>query len=122
MLPSLGIVKILHQHLKEYPVRGMMLYYRLYVLLFICHSSSILTELEMSLKAALVVDPVMVSTSGDVLAGPSIIAGFRYAKLLLSTLNKIINAIWFYLMEFVSCSNHLLNAKSTFGSFCGLCN
>ncbi|KAM5574392.1 thiamine biosynthetic bifunctional enzyme TH1, chloroplastic [Rosa sericea] len=47
MLPSLGIVKILHQYLKEYPVR------------------------------ALVVDPVMVSTSGDVLAGPSIITGFR---------------------------------------------
>ncbi|PRQ19791.1 putative transferase [Rosa chinensis] len=47
MLPSLGIVKILHQCLKEYPVR------------------------------ALVVDPVMVSTSGDVLAGPSIITGFR---------------------------------------------
>ncbi|KAK9929176.1 hypothetical protein M0R45_026282 [Rubus argutus] len=47
MLPSIGIVKILHQHLKEYPVR------------------------------ALVIDPVMVSTSGDVLAGPSIIAGFR---------------------------------------------
>jgi hydroxymethylpyrimidine/phosphomethylpyrimidine kinase len=35
----------------------------------------------MLLKAALVVDPVMVSTSGDVLAGPSILAGFRYAKL-----------------------------------------
>lgn len=27
------------------------------------------------------VDPVMVSTSGDVLAGPSILARFRYAKL-----------------------------------------
>ncbi|BFG19853.1 hypothetical protein CerSpe_061270 [Prunus speciosa] len=47
MLPSIGIVKILHQHLREYPVR------------------------------ALVVDPVMVSTSGDVLAGPSVLAGFR---------------------------------------------
>lgn len=29
------------------------------------------------LKAALVVDPVMVSTSGDVLAGPSILSTFR---------------------------------------------
>ena len=33
----------------------------------------------MSLKAGLVVDPVMVSTSGDVLAGPSILTSFRYA-------------------------------------------
>ncbi|KAL6964393.1 beta ketoadipyl CoA thiolase, th1, variant 2 [Sarracenia purpurea var. burkii] len=47
MLPSIGIVKVLHQSLKQFPVR------------------------------ALVVDPVMVSTSGDVLAGPSILAGFR---------------------------------------------
>ncbi|XP_050124766.1 thiamine biosynthetic bifunctional enzyme TH1, chloroplastic isoform X1 [Malus sylvestris] len=47
MLPSIGIVKILHQQLQVYPVR------------------------------ALVVDPVMVSTSGDVLAGPSILAVFR---------------------------------------------
>ncbi|KAJ7968047.1 Thiamine biosynthetic bifunctional enzyme TH1, chloroplastic [Quillaja saponaria] len=47
MLPSLGIVKVLHKSLREYPV------------------------------PALVVDPVMVSTSGDVLAGPSILAGFR---------------------------------------------
>lgn len=30
------------------------------------------------LKAALVVDPVMISTSGDILAGPSVLAGFRY--------------------------------------------
>lgn len=29
-------------------------------------------------KEALVVDPVMVSTSGDVLAGPSVLAAFRY--------------------------------------------
>ncbi|KAK3016332.1 hypothetical protein RJ639_007312 [Escallonia herrerae] len=47
MLPSTGIVKILLHSLKEFPVR------------------------------ALVVDPVMVSTSGDVLAGPSILATFR---------------------------------------------
>ncbi|KAF7126622.1 hypothetical protein RHSIM_Rhsim11G0127400 [Rhododendron simsii] len=47
MLPSLGIVKVFHRSLKQFPVR------------------------------ALVVDPVMVSTSGDVLAGPSILAGFR---------------------------------------------
>ncbi|KAA8536560.1 hypothetical protein F0562_029038 [Nyssa sinensis] len=47
MLPSIGIVKVLHQSLKEFPVR------------------------------AFVVDPVMVSTSGDILAGPSILAGFR---------------------------------------------
>ncbi|KAA0035954.1 thiamine biosynthetic bifunctional enzyme TH1 [Cucumis melo var. makuwa] len=44
MLPSTGIVQVLHQCLKEFPVR------------------------------ALVVDPVMVSTSGDVLAGPTIIS------------------------------------------------
>jgi hypothetical protein len=30
------------------------------------------------LKEALVVDPVMISTSGDILAGPSVLAGFRY--------------------------------------------
>lgn len=47
MLPSPGIVKILCQNLKEFRVR------------------------------ALVVDPVMVSTSGDVLAGPSVLASFR---------------------------------------------
>ncbi|KAF3444464.1 hypothetical protein FNV43_RR14156 [Rhamnella rubrinervis] len=47
MLPSSGVVKILHQCLREFPVQ------------------------------ALVVDPVMVSTSGDVLAGPSILTGFR---------------------------------------------
>jgi len=46
MLPSIGIIKVLCQRLKEYPVR------------------------------ALVVDPVMVSTSGDVLAGPSVLSGF----------------------------------------------
>ncbi|KAG5525857.1 hypothetical protein RHGRI_032223 [Rhododendron griersonianum] len=53
MLPSLGIVKVFHHSLKQFPV-----------------------QVE-PLKAALVVDPVMVSTSGDVLAGPSILAGFR---------------------------------------------
>ncbi|EOX98093.1 hypothetical protein QUC31_015354 [Theobroma cacao] len=47
MLPSVGIVKILCKTLREFPVQ------------------------------ALVVDPVMVSTSGDVLAGPSILSVFR---------------------------------------------
>lgn len=47
MLPSIGIVKVLLQSLREFPVQ------------------------------ALVVDPVMVSTSGDVLAGPSILSLFR---------------------------------------------
>lgn len=47
MLPSPGIIKILSQSLKEFRVR------------------------------ALVVDPVMVSTSGDVLAGSSVLASFR---------------------------------------------
>jgi hydroxymethylpyrimidine kinase/phosphomethylpyrimidine kinase/thiamine-phosphate diphosphorylase len=47
MLPSVGIVKILRQGLEDFPVQ------------------------------ALVVDPVMVSTSGDVLAGPSILDTFR---------------------------------------------
>ncbi|XP_038680651.1 thiamine biosynthetic bifunctional enzyme TH1, chloroplastic isoform X2 [Tripterygium wilfordii] len=47
MLPSAGIVNVLSQRLREFPVR------------------------------ALVVDPVMVSTSGDVLAGPSILSDFR---------------------------------------------
>ncbi|CAI9103813.1 OLC1v1002375C1 [Oldenlandia corymbosa var. corymbosa] len=47
MLPSAGIVNILCQSLQEFPVQ------------------------------ALVVDPVMVSTSGDVLAGSSVLASFR---------------------------------------------
>ncbi|KAL7593341.1 hypothetical protein Lser_V15G34127 [Lactuca serriola] len=47
MLPSITMVKILLDSLKQYPVQ------------------------------ALVVDPVMVSTSGDVLAGPSILDTFR---------------------------------------------
>lgn len=47
MLPSIGMVKVLLQCIKEYPVR------------------------------ALVVDPVMVSTSGDVLAGSSVLPVFR---------------------------------------------
>lgn len=47
MLPSIAIVKVLHEYLKCFPVR------------------------------ALVVDPVMVSTSGDVLAGPSVLDGLR---------------------------------------------
>ncbi|KAJ8755651.1 hypothetical protein K2173_022246 [Erythroxylum novogranatense] len=47
MLPSLGIVNVLCQSLRHFPVR------------------------------ALVVDPVMVSTSGDILAGPSILSVFR---------------------------------------------
>ncbi|KAI3715687.1 hypothetical protein L6452_22673 [Arctium lappa] len=48
MLPSTSIVKILHEGLKRFPVR------------------------------ALVVDPVMVSTSGVVLAGPSVLDTFRW--------------------------------------------
>lgn len=47
MLPSSGIVKVLYHSLREFPVQ------------------------------ALVLDPVMVSTSGDVLAGPSILAMLR---------------------------------------------
>ncbi|KAK9677995.1 hypothetical protein RND81_11G181100 [Saponaria officinalis] len=47
MLPSIGMVKVLLQHLKEYPPK------------------------------ALIVDPVMVSTSGDVLAGSSVLPVFR---------------------------------------------
>ncbi|KAL2342237.1 hypothetical protein Fmac_010177 [Flemingia macrophylla] len=47
MLPSLNIVKVLCQSLRKFPIK------------------------------ALVVDPVMISTSGDVLAGPSVLNGFR---------------------------------------------
>ncbi|XP_042434722.1 probable thiamine biosynthetic bifunctional enzyme, chloroplastic [Zingiber officinale] len=47
MLPSVGVVKVLCQSLKKFPVR------------------------------ALVVDPVMVSTSGDVLAESSTLSGYR---------------------------------------------
>ncbi|GAA0155610.1 kinase [Lithospermum erythrorhizon] len=52
MLPSTEIIKILCQSLREFPVQVFM-------------------------KEALVVDPVMVSTSGDVLAGPSILDSLR---------------------------------------------
>lgn len=69
--------------------------------MFKCHSNSILNELEVSLKAALVIDPVMVSTSGDVLAGPSIIAGFRYAYLLLITWCKNIDLPSGFILECV---------------------
>ncbi|XP_074275015.1 thiamine biosynthetic bifunctional enzyme TH1, chloroplastic [Silene latifolia] len=47
MLPSIGMVRVLLQHVKEYPPKAM------------------------------VVDPVMVSTSGDVLAGSSVLPVFR---------------------------------------------
>ncbi|CAL9762944.1 unnamed protein product [Musa acuminata subsp. burmannicoides] len=47
MLPSVGIIKVLCRSLQEFPVK------------------------------ALVVDPVMVSTSGDMLAGPSTLSGYR---------------------------------------------
>ncbi|KAH9625592.1 hypothetical protein KSS87_017067 [Heliosperma pusillum] len=47
MLPSIGMVKVLLQYIKEYPPKAM------------------------------VVDPVMVSTSGDVLAGSSVLPVFR---------------------------------------------
>ncbi|KAI6678737.1 hypothetical protein NL676_039533 [Syzygium grande] len=50
MLPSPGIVRILRNSLNKFPVQ------------------------------ALVVDPVMVSTSGDVLAGLSVLAVFRYVQ------------------------------------------
>ncbi|XP_021901477.1 thiamine biosynthetic bifunctional enzyme TH1, chloroplastic-like isoform X2 [Carica papaya] len=50
MLPSINIIKVLNQNLIKFPVR------------------------------ALVVDPVMVSTSGDVLADPSILSGFCFVQ------------------------------------------
>ncbi|CAN0880743.1 Thiamine biosynthetic bifunctional enzyme TH1, chloroplastic [Linum grandiflorum] len=56
MLPSIEIVKVLQQSLKEFPVRG----------------------------AAVVVDPVMVSTSGDVLADPSVLSRFREEILMMA--------------------------------------
>ncbi|KAK6156990.1 hypothetical protein DH2020_011238 [Rehmannia glutinosa] len=59
MLPSPGIIKVLCQSLKEFQVRVASVDNTNFV------------------KEALVVDPVMVSTSGDVLAGPLILASFR---------------------------------------------
>ncbi|XP_072981543.1 probable thiamine biosynthetic bifunctional enzyme, chloroplastic [Typha angustifolia] len=47
MLPSVGVIKVLCDSLKKFPVK------------------------------ALVVDPVMVSTSGDMLSAPSTVAGYR---------------------------------------------
>lgn len=51
---------------------------------FVLHG--VLVDLTKYFKAALVVDPVMVSTSGDILAGPSILDGFWYVKIFLMNL------------------------------------
>ncbi|KAM1671017.1 hypothetical protein ACFX2K_044925 [Malus domestica] len=50
---------------------------------------SVVSDMDVDV-AALVVDPVMVSTSGEVLAGPSTLPGFRYANPLYIRLSKFI--------------------------------
>lgn len=37
-----------------------------------------ITDIAILSKTALVVDPVLVSTSGDMLAGPTTLSGYRY--------------------------------------------
>jgi len=80
MLPSLNIVKVLCQALSKFPVKGIHLYKKILMYLFNCYwSDSVLTSF--LLKAALVVDPVLKSSSGDVLAGSSVLSGFLYVFL-----------------------------------------
>ena len=75
MLPSAGVVKGLCESLRKFPVKGM----------DNCFKSSVRTYCSliyllrpMLMKATLVVDPVLVSTSGDTLSGPSTLAKYRY--------------------------------------------
>lgn len=76
MLPSVGIVKVLCNSLREFPVRGISwplntsTNFRFHECQYRYVFSSV---------AALVVDPVMVSTSGDILSAPSTLAEYRYA-------------------------------------------
>ncbi|KAL0335241.1 UNVERIFIED_CONTAM: putative thiamine biosynthetic bifunctional enzyme, chloroplastic [Sesamum radiatum] len=80
MLPSPGIVKVLCQSLKEFQVGGIgsnisqstLSFFKLFLIVF-----GFSVDNMNFMKEALVVDPVMVSTSGDVLAGSSILASFR---------------------------------------------
>ncbi|KAH0434499.1 hypothetical protein IEQ34_026803 [Dendrobium chrysotoxum] len=67
MLPSPGMITVLCQIIKEFPVRGLWL-----LLIYITVTC---TFNLVALHAAVVVDPVMVSTSGDVLSGPSTLSG-----------------------------------------------
>ena len=75
-------------------------------------------ELIALLKAALVVDPVMVSTSGDVLAGSSILPVFRYS------LNPSIHVLLYLRivhLAYYSFSDHSCgcNSKSVWAVFRG---
>lgn len=74
MLPSVGVVKVLCDSLKEFPVRGMQQRSKL----FGCSFGTLVDISNYLQRAALVVDPVMVSTSGDMLSEPSTLAGYRY--------------------------------------------
>lgn len=75
MLPSIGIVKIILKILEEFPVQGKSRKNSLLQCERVDIVFGIYTHLW--LKTALVVDPVMVSTSGDILAGPSVLDCFR---------------------------------------------
>ncbi|KAI8027310.1 hypothetical protein LOK49_LG02G02841 [Camellia lanceoleosa] len=92
MLPSIGIVKVLHHSLKQFPVR------------------------------ALVVDPVMVSTSGDVLAGPSILAGFRNVLVKGGDLASSLDAvdIFFDGDNFYELRSPRVRTRNTHGTGCTL--
>ncbi|TKY63308.1 Thiamine biosynthetic bifunctional enzyme TH1 [Spatholobus suberectus] len=77
MLPSLNKVKFLCQSLRKFSIEGIHLYKKFQrIYLIAIGVTSVLTSF--LLKAALVVDPVMISTSGDVLASPFVLIGFWY--------------------------------------------
>jgi hydroxymethylpyrimidine kinase/phosphomethylpyrimidine kinase/thiamine-phosphate diphosphorylase len=77
MLPSAGVVKVLCESLRKFPVKGMLYCFKCMTKVYYANSVIYLPWL-MLLKAALVVDPVMVSTSGDTLSGTSTLATYRY--------------------------------------------
>eukprot|EP00258_Populus_trichocarpa_P036571 XP_024452590.1 thiamine biosynthetic bifunctional enzyme TH1, chloroplastic isoform X3 [Populus trichocarpa] len=92
MLPSVGVVKVLLQSLTEFSVR------------------------------ALVVDPVMVSTSGDVLAGPSILSTFRNVLVKGGDLPDSLDAvdIFFNGEHFYELRSSRIKTRNTHGTGCTL--
>jgi hydroxymethylpyrimidine kinase/phosphomethylpyrimidine kinase/thiamine-phosphate diphosphorylase len=77
MLPSAGVVKVLCESIRKFPGKGML--YCCERMMKAYYANSVIYLLWLTfLKAALVVDPVMVSTSGHTLSGPSTLATYRY--------------------------------------------
>ncbi|KAL2593596.1 hypothetical protein AAZV13_12G139700 [Glycine max] len=92
MLPSLNIVKVLSQTLRKFPIK------------------------------ALVVDPVMISTSGDVLVGPSVLAGFLNVLVKGGDLPNSLDAIdvFFDGEDFYELCSPRVNTRNSHGTGCTL--